>query len=805
MPVRHWQDTITLRTHLQGPLSPHTRFDHRTYPYTMQDDLLDEVEDREYVALHLENEFLHVIVLPELGGKVFSVWDKLAGREVFYRGSSVKPLLMALRGAWVCGGIVFNFFHLGHSPTTMSPVSFEMGHDDAQTDAGASITVSNIDLTTRARWAVTLSLKPGDPRLHQRVWLRNRMPYRQRYYFWADAGLRGCDDMQLVFPHSKALMKSGEVVDYPLWDGRDLSLYRTYSGADHMFMLDSHEDFFGCYSATEDAGLVHHADRAQSIGKKFFTWGTGDEPTDYEGFLSDGDGEHFELQSGRFIDQATYEFMRPFQTMQWDEFWWPLHGIGGWVWASDEAVLDFKLEGSRAQLAVVTCMAHESARISIRAGESVVWSERTALAPDAPYRTVAELSDDAVSADTLTVVVESAGRELLRYMHPPAHVGQPAVLETGERDPVELTPEDEATAADLYLRGVEQELRCDFTGARRLYVLCLERDPALAGAHVGLGVLDYRTGRFEQAREQFASAVDLDRHDHQAKYYLALATLAVGEREQARAMLRRLIALGTWAEEASELLLWAAEAPETQVSTAALLDTAEILRNEPEQWLEVAAEYEATGSRGRAIELLSEGCRTLAAMDAYALVHYTLAHYLELAGDDQSAERERRSARECDLTGCFTWRLEDIAILRAAISHDETDWGARYLLGNLLASFERTDEALAMWQTAAGIDDSFSPLLRNIGWGLWRCRKDLDQAQAWYRRAIERDPNQYRLYTELDDVMTRAQSPVEERFGMLRSAPQELHAKRAMKTYFAAVLGAWWRSCARAEAEREDE
>ena len=97
MAVNCWQDSITLRTYLQGPLSPHACFRRQIYPYTMQDDLLSETEDRDYVALHLENEFLHVIVLPELGGKVYSVWDKLARREVFYRNNVVKPMLPTCR------------------------------------------------------------------------------------------------------------------------------------------------------------------------------------------------------------------------------------------------------------------------------------------------------------------------------------------------------------------------------------------------------------------------------------------------------------------------------------------------------------------------------------------------------------------------------------------------------------------------------------------------------------------------------------------------------------------------------------
>jgi tetratricopeptide (TPR) repeat protein len=805
MAVHCWQDSITLRTYLQGPPSPHACFDHSIYPYTMQDDLLDEAEDRDYVALHLESEFLHVIILPQLGGKVYSVWDKLAGREVFYRNSVVKPLLMALRGAWVCGGIEFNFFHYGHSQTTMSPVSFEMGQNGEEMGSGAWITVSNIDLSTRARWAVTLSVKPGDPRLYQRVWLRNRAPHRQRCYFWADAGLRGCDDLQLVYPHSRARMARAGVVDYPLWDGRDLSLYRNHPVHDHMFMLDSGEDFFGCYYPTEDVGLVHLADSAQSVGKKFFTWGTGDEPTVWEGLLSDGDGEHLEMQSGRFIDQTTYEFMHPFHTMQWEEVWWPLHGIGGWTWASDEAVIDFRLDGARAQVAAVTCMPHDSTRISIRAGETVVWSEITALAPDLPFKAVAELGDVALSADKLTVSLESAGRELLRYMHPPVHSQRPSVLETGERDPVDLVPEGEATAVDLHLRGVEQELKSNLANARRLYLLSLQRDPAFASAHCGLGVVEYRMGRFEEAREHFTRAVDLDGHDCQAKYYLALATLAAGDRGEALAMLRRLIASGMSSEEVSELLLWAGGTTVAQLSPAAVLDRPEILRDEPEQWLEVAAEYVATGSLERALGLLREGCSRVAAIDAHALVHYTLAHYLELAGDDQSAKCERQSARECDPAGCFAWRLEDISILRAAMSHDGTDWVAQYLLGNLMASLERRDEALEIWEAAAGIDDSFTPLLRNIGWAHWRWRNDLDRAQVWYRRAIEREPNEYRLYAELDAIMTRAECPAEERFGMLRSAPEELQVRRAMKVHLASVLGAWWRSDARTEGEQAEE
>ncbi|MGC9316691.1 MAG: DUF5107 domain-containing protein, partial [Armatimonadota bacterium] len=520
MSVECWRDSITLRTYLQGPEDPHASLGRRhIYPYTMQDDLLHEAEDRDYLALHLENDLLHVIVLPELGGKVFSAYDKVAGREVFYRNSVVKPAMVALRGAWVSGGIEFNFFHRGHSHTTMAPVSAEMQEAGDEAGEGAAITVSNIDLTSRARWAITIGLEPGDPRLHQHVYLRNRMPWRQRYYFWANAALPALDDLQLVYPAHKARFSREGIVDYPMWKGRDLSLYRNHAVANDIFTLDVEEDFFGCYYPGEDAGLVHLADRAHSVGKKFFTWGTEDAGMIWVDLLTDEDGQYVELQAGRFVDQSIYEFMRPFQQMQWHEVWWPLHGIGGWVWASDEAALNFRLgEEGRAEVGAMTWRRHEGARIAVSAAESVLWSERADLAQNAPFTTTADLGEAATRAEELVVTIEAGGRELLRYVHPPEHTKHPSVLETGERDRPEPTPEEQCTAGELHLRALEAELWGRREEARRLWELALERDSALGRAHVGLGLLDYRQGRFEAARQHLQQAVDLDRHDYAAKY-----------------------------------------------------------------------------------------------------------------------------------------------------------------------------------------------------------------------------------------------------------------------------------------------
>lgn len=776
MSVATWTDTIALPTYIQGPADPHASFDRQIYPYTMQDDLTHQLREVEYEAVHLESDLLHVIILPQLGGRVFSAYDKVAGREMFYRNNVVKPALVALRGAWISGGIEFNFFHRGHSHTTMAPVSCEV-HEEPDEEAGASVTVSNIDPISGGRWAITLGVRRGDPRLHQRVYLRNRMPYRQRYYFWANAALPATDDLQLVYPAHKARFSREGIVDYPIWRDRDLSLYRNHPVANDIFTLDVEEDFFGCYYPSQDAGLVHLADHAESVGKKFFTWGTADEGMIWVDLLTDADGQYVELQAGRFVDQNTYEFMRPFQVMQWDEIWWPLHGIGGWAWASNDAVLNFSASGKAIEIGALTWRPHDRATIALRAGESVLWSQTTRLAQDAPFTATAQIDRPVEDYPELVVTIEVGGRELLRYVHPPAHTKKPSVLETGERDRPEPAPEDEATAGDLHLRAVEHELHGRLSQARRLCELSIERDPFLARPHITLGLMDYRAALLEDAMKHFEEAAAIDRHDHEAAYYIAVTALALGDTRRATSILRRLVALGQWRAEAAALLARIVGCETPAESPAAALDRPAILRDEPEQWLEVAGEYATSGCTERAAELLQEGIAAHDELASSPLVYYVLAHYLTALGRPGEAAAARAEARGLAPDGTFAWQLTHLRSLDEALQEQPDDWVALYLRGTLLGHLGRRDEAMDDWEAAAEIRGDYSPLLRNLAWGCWQWRGEYDRAEEYYRRAIELAPEQFRLYVELDRAMEDAGRSAGERVEMLQAAPDAVQAK----------------------------
>ncbi len=781
MKVAAWQDTLTLKTYRRGPDDVNPPFQRNIYPYSMQDDLTHEAEDREYLALHLENEYMHLIVLPELGGHLHSAYDKVAGREMFYRNNVVKFGLVALRGAWISGGIEFNFFQkYGHSTTTVSPVSWEMEESSDASGGQASITISNIDLITRARWAVTLSLYPDDSRIHQQVMVHNRMPVKQRYYVWSNATMAATDDLHLVYPAHKALFSREGIVDYPLWKCRDLSWYRNHPWANDIFTLDVTEDFFGGYHVQQDAGMVHIADHADCVGKKFFTWGTADDGMIWVDLLTDADGQYVELQSGRFVDMNTYEFMKPFQKFNWTEYWWPLHKIGDYVWATEEA--------DSMRIGAITCRPHPNAELRVAAPGRTLWHQQTPLSPEAPFNGVFPLPDIA-AGEEVTVTISAEGRELLRYEHPPAYTRQPSVTVTGERDQPKPKAEEECSAEELSLRAVNQERSGRLGEARRLYERALSLDPGYSRAHLGLGLVDYQAGQYESAHEHFRQAVERNPEDYEARYYLALAKKLTGDVNGAREILRRLIACGRQVEEATELLRQIEITMGLIPASESELAQPHLLRNEPEQWLEVAAEYANLRSWDEAIDLLRTGCSQFENVERNPLVHYSLAYYLSNAGVERGAQQqEYEKAAAGDLDYCFPWRLETIPVLQAAIEYNAGDWQAKYLLGNLLTARGRHEEALQLWLAAAAIDDSYSVLCRNVGFGLWQWRDEKDEAIAWYHKAIASRPNDYHLYIELVQLLRANERSAEEQLALLRSAPPSIQDKWQIAKYLAATL-----------------
>ena len=235
----------------EGPPNPNPPFDlfvtdRFNYPYTIRDTLTNERRTETWRTLHLENEYLRVTVLPDLGGHLYSCIDKISGREMFYANPSIKKALIGYRGAWAALGIEFNF-PVSHNWMSMSPVDFATS---TSADGSASIWVGNTDRVYGTAWRVQLTLQPGRAVLDQDVTLENPSDVRRRFYWWTNAAVEVGDDSRLIYP--TRFMASHGFTRIDPWpvdaEGRDLSVIRNQTaGPVSMFTYGSREPFIGVY------------------------------------------------------------------------------------------------------------------------------------------------------------------------------------------------------------------------------------------------------------------------------------------------------------------------------------------------------------------------------------------------------------------------------------------------------------------------------------------------------------------------------------------------------------------------------
>ena len=284
------------------------------YPYTMQDRLLHKRKMVKYDQITLENDYIRVTVLPGLGGHLWSAYDKVSGKEMFYNNQVVKVGLVALRGAWWASGIEWNF-PKGHSVSTVSPVDFTTSRN---ADGSVTAVVGDVDRITRMRWTVKITVHPGRTGFSLETVLSNPAAYPHRYMYWENCAIHTTDGFQFISPAKSAWTWGGQK-PFPVYRGVDQSWYKEQQRAVDFFTLGVGQDYFGYYDHERLFGAVHIADNRKMPGKKFFTWGTADHAKMWEKSLTDTDGPYIELQCGLSYTQAMYDFFDPLAAKAWDE------------------------------------------------------------------------------------------------------------------------------------------------------------------------------------------------------------------------------------------------------------------------------------------------------------------------------------------------------------------------------------------------------------------------------------------------------------------------------------------------------
>ncbi len=651
----------------------------RLYPYFSFDGYSGKGLDRDWTVVRLRNRFVEVAVLPEVGGKVWGAVDRSTGREFLYWNHVLKFRQIALRGPWTSGGIEFNFGVMGHAPSTASPVDYATRRN---ADGSVSVTVGNLDLPSRTRWSVTMTLHPESAALETSAVWRNATPYNQSYYYWSCAAIKAADDLKYIFP---GRWQIGHDYSVPLrpWPidetGRDLSLYADNDSPDSKsyFTVGEAAEFYGAWYKGPDSGFGHWSRYEDMPGKKVWIWDLSRSGGIWVDLLTDSDGQYTEPQAGRLLNQSDHGDFPAGLTDEWRELWFPYGGIGPLVGATPRAVLGLRRNDGRVELGVYAIEALRG-ELTVTASGKVVFREILELGPSASWKKA--LAEKMTGPDFEVRI----GRELYYTTDVKA-----AALDR----PFNFHNPTGPSAEETYLQARRFERERDLSRALDLYSACVEKEPSHVRALARLAEHRLRRGEVEEGRELSRRALAISMYDPEANYLYGLASLLAGRRH-----------------DAEEALGWAARSP--LFRTAALCRTAESAM--------------ADKDFARAVEFAG---RAFAADGRNTQAADTLAAALRLAGKGREAGLVLDRILEADPLDHLA-RFERYLLSRRAADLDDF----RSFIRNELP--HETCLELAMFYVRTGLADDAVLLLRNAPeqaeisfWLAWILR-DSDPAES---------------------------------------------------------------------------
>ncbi|MFW6139284.1 MAG: DUF5107 domain-containing protein, partial [Spirochaetota bacterium] len=536
-PVRAWEETVRIPTYRRGPedKNPPLLIERKSpihpgssiiYPYPLQENLSTEKEDREWKALFLENEFLLITVLPQLGGRLLSVMDKTTGEEALYRNHVLKFARIGIRGAWVSGGIEWNFPN-GHTVTTSSPIDYTLKENN---DGSKTLVIGDIEKVSRMKWSVLITLYPRHSFFETQVRLFNRTPLPHRFWFWANSAAPATPGLEFITTATK-VMTLTDIMDFPVHRGVDLRWDRNHLEPQDLFSLNSSCDFVGWYNHDLQKGLVHYADRYEARGRKFYTWGQSDEGRIWVDLLTEQDGPYSEMQSGRLSTQRVWDTLPPYSAEKWNEYWYPIHKIGTPVFANREAAVSLApISKTKLRLGVESTSPIPGAVLSLETGRTKLWKEKRDLRPGAPVISEIEIEDSlGEKAELVLTVTDRRGKEVVRYEAPGKNRHVPGI-----KWRYKLEPTLEAGGAEeLWKNGLDYEKTGDMEKAEKAYRKALTYKKEFSQPRCSLAVLYLRRGDWKQAISELKKVLKKDKEDEKARFFLGTGYLYKGDTERA--------------------------------------------------------------------------------------------------------------------------------------------------------------------------------------------------------------------------------------------------------------------------------
>jgi tetratricopeptide (TPR) repeat protein len=557
--VRAWSDSVVIPTYPAGPAERSPIFlekrvyqgsSGRVYPNQIIDRVSDEKVNRSYVAVHLENGYITLVILPDIGGRIHVGQDATNGYDFFYRQRVIKPALVGLLGPWISGGVEFNWPQ-HHRPSTFMPVDWSI---EEAGDGSRTVWLSEHEPMGRMKGTVGITLHPGRSLVEVRARLYNRTPFVQTFLWWANVAVRVHDQYEVFFPpdvwhvtdHARRAMATFPIARHPYYGvdygqgpggGTDIRWYRNIPVPTSYMAMGSRHDFFGGYDHAVGAGLVHLADHRIAPGKKLWTWGDHEFGHAWDRNLTDEDGPYVELMAGVYTDnQPDFSFLQPYETKTFVQRWYPIQRIGPPTLANENVAVRLAVDAGRVRIGVAVTGAFHAATVRLERGSELLLERQADLAPDAPLAFETSLPIGTVAAELRLRVFASDGQALLDHV---PEAPEPGPLPAPASEPP--MPANLGTIEELYLAGLHLDQYRHATRSPELYWReALRRDPDDARCNTALGDWCLRRGEPAIAERHLRAAIarltrrNQNPRDGEPFYLLGVALRLLGRDDEAR-------------------------------------------------------------------------------------------------------------------------------------------------------------------------------------------------------------------------------------------------------------------------------
>lgn len=542
--VKVWEESVTIPTYEVGKPDKNPMFFEKrvyqgssgvVYPNPVIEKIYDDKKDKAYTGLFLENKYLKVMILPELGGRIQMAYDKIRQRHFIYYNQVIKPALVGLTGPWISGGIEFNWPQ-HHRPSTFEPVDYTL---EENADGSKTVWINEVERMFHTKATVAFTLHPDTAYIEIKAKLYNRSALPQTFLWWANPAVKVNDQYQSVFPSDvNAVFDHGkrDVSAFPIATGTyykvnyapgtDISMYKNIPVPTSYMAIHSDYDFVGGYEHDTQAGLLHVADHHVSPGKKQWTWGHSDFGQAWDRNLTDEDGPYIELMTGVYTDnQPDFTWLMPYETKAFTQYFMPYRELGVVKNASKDILVSVKHEGQKLLLKVYVTSEQKDIRIALSYGDQSLVKEVATIVPEEVY-TKELVIDTSYDESKIKIVIHSgAGKELLKY--------EPALNKNNELPrPAQpaLQPEEIISCEQLFLTGqhLEQYRHATYSPVP-YYEEALKRDATDVRNNNALGLWYLRRGQFARSEPYFRAAIktitrrNANPYDSEPYYHLGLS------------------------------------------------------------------------------------------------------------------------------------------------------------------------------------------------------------------------------------------------------------------------------------------